>query len=73
MEYMISKINDTMDEEEHTVFIGHGDAEERALELKEKLLERTKAENIHITKIGPIIGTHTGPGMLAVVFMEKEK
>ncbi len=73
VEYMISKINDTMDEEEHTVFIGHGDAEERALELKEKLLERTKAENIRITKIGPIIGTHTGPGMLAVLFMEKKK
>lgn len=73
VEYMISKINDTMDEEEHTVFIGHGNAEERALELKEKLLERTEAENIQITKIGPIIGTHTGPGMLAVVFMEKEK
>lgn len=71
VEYMIAKINDTMDENEHTVFIGHGDAEERALELKEKLLERTKAENIRITKIGPIIGTHTGPGMLAVLFMEK--
>ncbi len=71
VEYMIAKINDTMDENERTVFIGHGDAEERALELKEKLLERTKAENIRITKIGPIIGTHTGPGMLAVLFMEK--
>ena len=71
-EYMISKINDTMDDKEHTVFIGHGDCEDRALELKEKLLQKTKAENIHITKIGPIIGSHTGPGMLAVLFMEKE-
>lgn len=72
VEYMIAKINDTMDDEEHTVFIGHGDAEERALELKEKLQEKTKAENIQITKIGPIIGTHTGPGMLAVLFMKKQ-
>ncbi|MDE6761416.1 MAG: DegV family protein [Lachnospiraceae bacterium] len=71
VEYMIAKINDTMDDEERTVFIGHGDAEDRALDLKEKLLEKTKAENIHITKIGPIIGTHTGPGMLAVLFMKK--
>lgn len=71
VEYMIAKINDTMDDEEHTVFIAHGDAKERALDLKEKLLERTKAENIQITKIGPIIGTHTGPGMLAVLFMKK--
>lgn len=72
VEYMIAKINDTMAEDEHTVFIGHGDCEDRALELKEKLMEKTKAENIRITKIGPIIGTHTGPGMLAVLFMEKE-
>ncbi|MGN0153571.1 MAG: DegV family protein [Lachnospiraceae bacterium] len=70
-EYMIAKINDTMDDEEHTVFIGHGDCEERAIALKEKLLEKTKAENIRITKIGPIIGTHTGPGMLAVLFLKK--
>lgn len=71
VEYMIAQINDTMDDKEHTVFIAHGDAKERALDLKEKLLERTKAENIRITKIGPIIGTHTGPGMLAVLFMKK--
>lgn len=70
-EYIISKINDCMDDAEHTVFVAHGDCEDRAFALKEKLLEKTKAENIRITKIGPIIGTHTGPGMLAVLFMEK--
>lgn len=70
-EYMISQINDTMDDEERTVFVAHGDCEERALALKEKLLANTKAQNIQITKIGPIIGTHTGPGMLAVLFMTK--
>lgn len=72
VEYMISKINETMDDEEHTLFIAHGDAEERALALKEQIEARTKAENIRITKIGPIVGTHTGPGMLAVLFMKKE-
>lgn len=71
-EYLISKINENMDEREHTVFIAHGDCPERAEALKEKLLEKTQAENIRITKIGPIIGTHTGPGMLAVLFLNKE-
>lgn len=70
-EYMISKINDTMDDEEHTVFIGHGDCEERALALKEKIEANTSAKDVRITKIGPIIGSHTGPGMLAVLFMEQ--
>jgi DegV family protein with EDD domain len=71
-EYMLGKINDTMDESETTIFVGHGDAEERALELKEKILERTPVKEVIITKIGPVIGSHTGPGMLAVLFLEKE-
>lgn len=72
IEYMINKINEELDEEETTVFIGHGDAQERALALKEQLLARTKASNIQITKIGPIIGSHTGPGMLAVLYLQRE-
>jgi DegV family protein with EDD domain len=72
MEYLLRKVEETLDDTEHTVFIGHGDAQERALALKEQLEQRTKAENIHITKIGPVIGSHTGPGMLAVLFLAKE-
>ena len=71
-EYMIQKINDTMDEKERTIFIGHGDALERAKELEERIRNKTNADEIVITKIGPIIGSHTGPGMLAVLFLEKE-
>lgn len=70
-EYLISKINDTLDEKERVVFIAHGDCEDRAIELKEKILEKTPAKEVQITKVGPIIGTHTGPGMLAVTFMKK--
>ncbi|MDD6072209.1 MAG: DegV family protein [Clostridiales bacterium] len=71
-EYMISKVNETWDDSESTIFIGHGDAKERAEELRDKILEKTNVKDIVITKIGPIIGTHTGPGMLAVLFLEKE-
>lgn len=71
-EYMISKINETRDSSEPMVFIGHGDAKERAEELRDKILEKTNVTDVMITKIGPIIGTHTGPGMLAVLFLEKE-
>ena len=70
-EYMISKIKDTMDEEQTTVFVAHGDCEERALALKDRIEETTGATDIQICKIGPVIGSHTGPGMLAVLFMEK--
>ena len=69
-EFMINKINEELSESDHTVFIAHGDCEDRALALKDKLEEQTKAENIRITKIGPVIGTHTGPGMLAVLYIK---
>lgn len=69
-EFMINKVIEDLSEDDHTVFIAHGDCGDRALELKEKLEAQTKAENIRITKIGPVIGTHTGPGMLAVLFVK---
>lgn len=69
-EYMINKINEELSEKDHTVFVAHGDCEDRALALKEKIEAQTKAENIVITKIGPVIGTHTGPGMLAVLYVK---
>lgn len=71
-EYMISKILEDMDPGENTVFVAHADCEERAVAFKEKILEKTNVKNIRITKIGPIIGTHTGPGMMAVLFMGKK-
>lgn len=72
VEYMLDKIRENMDESETTIFVAHGDAAERAEAFREKVLETTKAENVLITKIGPVIGSHTGPGMVAVVFLEKE-
>lgn len=71
MDYMIQKMKDTMDETQTTIFVAHGDAEERANDFKDRILEQTPAKEIIITKIGPIIGSHTGPGMLAVLFLEK--
>lgn len=72
MEYMIGKISEDMDDEERSLFIAHGDNEEAVIELKEKIIERTDVRDITITKIGPVIGSHTGPGMLAVLFMQKK-
>ena len=72
VDYMISKMNESMDPSQTTVFVAHGDAASRAEELKERILEKTAADHVITTKIGPVIGSHTGPGMLAVLFLEKE-
>lgn len=50
------------------VLIGHGDCPERAKECKDKILEQYPYADVHIANIGPIIGAHTGPGMLAVIY-----
>lgn len=52
----------------------HGDVEEEANELKEMLLAKIEGlERIRIQMIGPVIGSHTGPGTLAVCFMGRER
>lgn len=50
------------------VLIGHGDCLERAIECKERILEQHPDAEVHIAEIGPVIGAHTGPGMLAVIY-----
>lgn len=55
--------------EEQTLFINHGDCLKDAEQLKEMVLNEVKAKDVIINYIGPIIGSHTGPGMLCLVFM----
>ncbi len=50
-----------------TVFVAHADNKEGAKELKKKL--KGKVKDIKIFDIGPIIGTHVGSGMVALVFV----
>ena len=50
------------------VVIGHGDSMETALELKETVLSKYPDSEVRIADIGPVIGAHTGPGMLALIF-----
>lgn len=51
-----------------SVFIGHGDCIERARQLEEEVRILRPDVEITITDIGPIIGSHTGPGMLALTY-----
>ena len=50
------------------VVIGHGDCLDRAHLLGEKVLEEFPDAEIHYAWIGPVIGAHTGPGMLALIY-----
>ena len=36
--------------------------------LREAVLRQLPQADVHIADIGPIIGAHTGPGMLALIY-----
>jgi len=59
--------------EEQMIYINHGDCLEDAEYLKSLILSETSPKDIVINSLGPIIGTHTGPGMVLVVFIGKER
>ena len=52
-----------------TVFIGHANNPEVAKELKKAV--KGMCRDVQICEIGPIIGSHVGSGMIAVVFPGK--
>ena len=57
-----------------TVFIGHGDCAEDAKTL-ESMLKATapQVKNVYTGFVGPVIGAHTGPGVLVVFFMGSQR
>ena len=64
---------DAINPEEQTVFISHGDCPERAEELASMIKYRFPVKDIIINYIGPVIGSHSGPGTLAVFFLGKKR
>lgn len=55
------------DGERPTVIVAHADAPEECAALREMVAERLPAADFVEAEIGPVIGAHTGPGMVAVV------
>lgn len=57
-----------MPELSRQVIIGHGDSPEVAAELRQMVSQRFPEAEIFVAPIGPIIGAHTGPGVMTVFF-----
>jgi DegV family protein with EDD domain len=54
-----------------TVLLFHGNSYEQLKELREAIEEKHKIKNIIEQEVGPVIGTHSGPGVLAIGFLNK--
>jgi DegV family protein with EDD domain len=74
LDFLVTKLEqEGVDLSSQTVIIGHGDDLQQAQELERLVRGKNLVKDVIISKIGPVIGTHTGPGMLALVFMGDEK
>lgn len=51
-----------------TIVVGHGGVPETGEQLRQEIQRRYPEAEVFLAGIGPIIGAHTGPGMLAVVY-----
>ena len=56
-----------------TVFISHGDCEEEAKYLAEKVKAEYGVKEVVIGYVGAVIGSHSGPGTLAFFFLGKHR
>jgi len=65
--------NRIINAEGQTIFICHGDCPEEAEFLKNTILDKIKVKDVIVNYTGPIVGAHTGPGMLAVMFLGENR
>lgn len=61
------------DEGQFTVYINHSDCQEDAEFVKNKIIEKTGFDNIKVGFIGPVIGSHTGKGCVALFFVGDDR
>ena len=55
------------------VFISHGDSREDAEYVASIIKDRLGIENFLINYVSPTIGSHSGPGTIALFFMGKQR
>ena len=72
VEYMI-KQREGYQGNDDMVMISHGDCQEDAEYVRDLIREKLGIQNFMINSLGPVIGAHTGPGLVALFFMGKER
>lgn len=68
LDLMSSKIGN-LNSNYKKVFVGHADCLDDAKYVAEKISAENPSLDVTITHLGPIIGTHTGPGTVALAFV----
>ena len=73
IDYLVRKFTETSEGfDNETVFVAHGDCPEDAAALAQQMKE-LGVKNVITGYVGPVIGAHTGPGVLVLFFMGKNR
>ncbi len=59
--------------ERYPVFISHGDCREDAEFVAEEVRRRLGVREVYIHYVGPVIGSHTGAGVMTLFFVGRER
>lgn len=69
-QWLINKLTERPADPSYKLIIGHSNAPERAEAFRHQLVEAGVTNEIFITCIGPVVGTHIGPNCLGIGYIE---
>jgi DegV family protein with EDD domain len=74
LEFMVEQMTThEMNPADQPVFISHSDVPDLAEQLKNMIIAKHGKREFIINEIGPVIGAHTGPGTIAMMFIGNER
>lgn len=73
IDYIVDRFAESYLPDRGTVYVAHGDCLEDAEYCAKRIREQTGVKQIEITMVGPIIGAHTGPGIVAILYLGKKR
>lgn len=74
LETLVQKMEEScIAPQDQVIMISHGDCLEDAKIVEELVRTKLHVKDVLINYIGPVIGTHSGPGTVALFYMGKQK
>jgi len=74
MEHIIERMKEfNFSPVDQPMFIAHGDALDKADQLSAQIASEFGTKEFIVNEIGPVIGTHAGPGTIAIMFIGSER
>jgi len=73
-DYIVGKLEEAKyDPKNGPVYIAHSDVPDYAKKMQDMITAKYGYSSFLVNEIGPVIGAHTGPGTIAVIFLGDEK